>query len=672
MLNVKQCFIVQHKRYFLSFLSGNFQPQHQESSYETEDEDLIPPPISFSLPELFSPNHEIIEIMREAVSSTELLHEHAMERFYRAVEAEKAANEAKLNSANASNKVTKQDSFKLFDAKTYNPRRRLSNSGAQASWHVKKGRRRSHDQKGNQTLTELMAPGNLESVSSDSNLHLNKSVRLTREYETEKLHHWPKTEDYHFKDDMKKNETKKLLLEEEKVPSSGDVSIRSEDDVEFLKSRILAAVVAREEDTYHPSGRMVVHKELDEDMEKTTKNNNSSGTMPKSILKKRVETEPVPVNQFGRPIPPEVPIDRSGYQKSDPQIARAVSPTKTLSRNEYELMTDFEKDSVTVLSAAEAAKDRRKQVKQPSSSFEIDEEKLAEERMAVVSHYTEIVNEYSMAHLPFPPRPSSRQSVTSEGSSARSPQEPKVVMRDHRNAPKPDSHFSQTSFYPTPEPPTLINTKPEKSPVLSKIVIPLDKNQILMETESQLKSLQTQPEQRARSSSRTRRTSRTRSPSQPRSVSQSRSSSQTRAKARSRKSSNVDSNRPRSRMSSCDRSRADKKIERETKSQNNGIRSRRNSTHSNVHTFGPSNPDKAAAVENKIETDFLTQIKAEMNVKKTISFITDISLLFAAMYVYIFKREIFALPFILLLLYRHIQNEVKSLFSGRLFKSRQP
>lgn len=63
---------------------------------EAEDmEDLIPPPMSLSLPELFSPEHQLIETLREAVSSTELLRERAMERFYRAVAAEEASEAAK-------------------------------------------------------------------------------------------------------------------------------------------------------------------------------------------------------------------------------------------------------------------------------------------------------------------------------------------------------------------------------------------------------------------------------------------------------------------------------------------------------------------------------------------------------------------------------------------------
>lgn len=89
------------------------------------------PPMSLSLPELFSVNHQIVEVFREAVSSTELLHERAMERFYKAVEAEKSAEQ--LRSA-------KSHPQELFKPRA-TVRRRLSNSGAsQTTWKIKRDR----------------------------------------------------------------------------------------------------------------------------------------------------------------------------------------------------------------------------------------------------------------------------------------------------------------------------------------------------------------------------------------------------------------------------------------------------------------------------------------------------------------------------------------------------
>ena len=96
----------------------------------------------------------------------------------------------------------------------------------------------------------------------------------------------------------------------------------------------MAIPVVDEEDTYHPRGRMVLHLETESpppvpphripfettspipdrtNLSPTSLSPTSSNNaiVPKSILKKRTDTEPIPVNQFGRPIPPEKPIRKS-------------------------------------------------------------------------------------------------------------------------------------------------------------------------------------------------------------------------------------------------------------------------------------------------------------------------------------------------------------------------
>lgn len=107
------------------------QPTYETPTPDSEEEDLVAPPMSLSLPELFSANHQIVEVFREAVSSTELLHERAMERFYRAVEAEKSAERLR---------ATKSHPDDLFKPRA-TVRRRLSNSGAsQTTWKLKRDR----------------------------------------------------------------------------------------------------------------------------------------------------------------------------------------------------------------------------------------------------------------------------------------------------------------------------------------------------------------------------------------------------------------------------------------------------------------------------------------------------------------------------------------------------
>ena len=51
-------------------------------------------------------------------------------------------------------------------------------------------------------------------------------------------------------------------------------------------------------------------------------------------------------------------------------------------------------------------------------------------------------------------------------------------------------------------------------------------------------------------------------------------------------------------------------------------------------------------------------LDAKRTVRSTVSYITDLTLLIAAMYIYFFKKETLAIPFIVLLLYRKIQEEI--------------
>lgn len=159
-----------------------------EAAEESDDEDLVPPPMSFSLPELFSADHQVVEIFREAVSSTELLHERAMERFYRAVEAEKnAAQQSRANGQSADARAANQRTeYPLFNARSRPVRRRLSNSGGSATtWQLRRDRRRSSE--GQAKVTELRAPeGLLQSASSDPNLLTSDEMLVPKKAEP-----WP-------------------------------------------------------------------------------------------------------------------------------------------------------------------------------------------------------------------------------------------------------------------------------------------------------------------------------------------------------------------------------------------------------------------------------------------------------------------------------------------------
>lgn len=149
---------------------------------------------------------------------------------------------------------------------------------------------------------------------------------------------------------------------------------------------------------------------------------------------------------------------------------------------------------------------------------------------------------------------------------------------------------------------------------------------------------------------RSRNVSRDRAPS----VAGSRSSSTTRG-SESRPSSGRQqtrgSSRPSSRSNSKDRSRANtptaekiERLQRALDDKNNRLRR-------------VSTKDEARQKEEEEKSAMLT-IEAEKKVRNVFDYVMDVGLLLAALYVYLFKKEVLAIPIIALLLYRYIQQEI--------------
>ncbi|XP_031789495.1 titin homolog isoform X2 [Nasonia vitripennis] len=802
---------------------------------ESEEEDLVPPPMSISLPELFSADHQVVEIFREAVSSTELLHERAMERFYKAVEAEKSQTKSQPKDVNNLKPPGEGEGYPLFSGRTRSVRRRLSNSGANATtWQLKRDRRRSSE---GQAKVELLKTPQvptvgmpLQNVSSDPNLPTSDEMLAQKNPEpwglggglgdsAERLRRWHepgmdlsnensiaeminkenfqnkqkdellKLPDLNIREPMKVEEEYDEvapdtgeLLADDSIETSG-VSSESEstdsEDLKQLKARIMAIPVVDEEDTYNPRGRMVVHSEHDvpppvpphrvpvvdvsppipdrRSMSPTnlTPASSNSAIVPKSILKKRTETEPVPTNQFGRPIPPEKPIRKSlpAYDDIGMDVASSKSlsnldftdetatletttavptstpslttlstttaaptpvtttptataaPTVTTTPTTITSTTDADREKEAVISAGEAAVTKRRQMRQGSKTLSIeDAEEIKEEKMAVVSHYTEIVRQYS--HPEFRQRSLSRDREQQQRRYTESPSESRVMS-------------------PVPSQPLTSNIHKERLPITpGKVITPIPPSVPLMGVPAKIITpippvLPTTPikkakpidpsEQKARRGSLTNRSNEEASVSRGRSrkqeptnemtrrpgkssVSDSRSSTPTRrpesrpqsrnespmprsrnvsrdrapSVAGSRSSSTTrggesrpstgrqqtrGSSRPSSRSNSKDRSRANtptaekiERLQRALDGKNNRLRR-------------ASTKDETKQKEEKEKSTMLT-IAAEKKVRNVFDYVMDVGLLLAALYVYLFKKEVLAIPIIALLLYRYIQQEI--------------
>ncbi|XP_018360305.1 PREDICTED: interaptin [Trachymyrmex cornetzi] len=692
-----------------------------------DEDDLIPPPISLSLPELFSAQHQMVEIMREAVSSTELLHERAMERFYRAIAAGEASEAAKQKT-----QFEKQTKLTLLDVESVQRpslRRRLSNSGTTrqnliASWQAKKNRRRlSEGQTDAVSKTlKLLSPVLLLDVEARSDPNLPSEVIMTDPWErnnkvesVERLRKWHETtvpllKEMQQEESIKMYNEEKVIIpssitvdkvesqslgqaketeEEENISietseeSSEEISSADSEDLKLLKSRILARQIIDEEDTYHPRGKPIPHVEPELQISYdglpiceisslspiiTVTSASSNNVMPKSILKKPKDEMTISQDNFGRLIPPEKPIRKTlsqSYQHEDIEKINIDINDKILNLSMSSVSetlktpTMSESDTDSIISAAKAAKNRRMQSKLRSMTPEKEAAEI-EAKMAVVNQYTEIVREYS-SHSRHGSAASSRRSSFSED------QDQKYRVQE-KHVPK-------------------LTDKQEKDKKL-KLKIK-NKNEINEEKknnqtphsrrESVVSSRGTTPTRNTMTAKRrSRPNSRDQSPAARRSERIGGASSRSSSKSRNRTPSKERNNRPLAKNELNEHDFRRSKISSRPSS-------RSSSRSSSRERFGTTEPieskveklqkalqnSKHRAMKKEIEetkenagescfnqANGKLALEAKRTIRSTVSYITDLTLLIAAMYIYFFKKETLAIPFIVLLLYRKVQEEI--------------
>ena len=333
--------------------------------------------------------------------------------------------------------------------------------------------------------------------------------------------------------------------------------------------------------------------------------------------------------------------------------------------------TDRDLDKKAVISAGEAAVTKRKQMRQGSRTLSLEEEQeVQEEKMAVVSHYTELVKQYS--HPEFRQRSLSRDRDLRRYTE--SPSESRVA------SPVQSARSSVAKERQPVVPAKVIESIPPFVPLTSgKIIEPIPP---MIPTTPIQRAKAINPENRSRRGSfsnkvnglesgllgarSSRRDSRNVSPDlrvpdnepdsgrppsrnespRPRSRNASRDADSLMVdSARARRSSESRSgrsptglkvSRPSSRASSADRSRANTP---------SGMKKERLQRASTV--------DKAKMEENQRTVRWLRD------------FLIDLALLMGAVYVYFSKLEIWAIPFIVILLFRQIQEELRGWLPAR-------
>ncbi|XP_012166068.3 titin [Bombus terrestris] len=739
-------------------------------------EDLIPPPMSLSLPELFSVEHQVVETLREAVSSTELLHERAMERFYRAVAAEEASEVAKRKvqvERTTGELAATMETKSATETETDIFKRRLSNptvtSPILMNWQSKKNRRRLSEGLPEKIKSPLkiLIPNLLPDVEamSDPNIISDSENPIVTSWGLDKpenttipLRRWhdaniplveekPPEESIPWQPsangDTPRNEmfpdtsqidnlspiskqnsqieekTKEEEIEDEEEESietseesSEEVSTADSEDLKLLKTRILGRLVVEEEDTYHPRGRPVPHVEPEPPSipphripilditpptpPKTVAPISPTTVVPKSILKKPKE-EPIPLNSFGRPIPPEKPI-----RKSLPPNVQAVNRNEEeqvkapITSEPLKVPVMSESDTDSVLSAGEAAKNRRIQAKArtTTSEEEVDEEDI-EARMAMVNHYTEIVREHSnrFNYRSSEERrlgdsiASSRRSSFSEDQDLNQIKDRAVISMiseklNGRQGVKEIQRVQQTKETKKSE-----VDRQEKSQVKraagSRGTTPARDTKPVKEKRTSRPSSRSQsPISRSRNvsvergvSSRSSSKTRVRAPSQDRRP-PSRTGSEEQRFVRERsvdegpRRSRKPSSKASSRSSSRDRNRAETPVELKMERLQRALESKKYRSSRRGSSAKREYPEKAWR-ESRLNEEQLA-IEAKHNVRSTVGYITDLTLLLAAVYVYLFKKETMAIPFIALLLYRRVSEEIRGrVVEGWWFKRKQ-
>lgn len=693
-----------------------------------EENDLIPPSMSLSLPELFSAQHQVVEVMRAAVSSTELLHERAMERFYRAVAAEEASEIAKRKTQ-LERQTGELALLNVESVQKSSLRRRLSNSGLTTqnlivSWQAKKNRRRSSE---GQTETapktmRLLSPALLSDVEARSDPNLPSETTMADSWRrsdedefVECLRRWheanvPLLEEVQSggeksiqMDDeegmiasiavnrAKEMEEEEIISIETSEESSEEISSADSEDLKLLKSRILARRVIDEEDTYHPRGRPVPHVEpelpqishdrmtsLEIPPVRALTPVSPNNVVPKSILK-RPKEEMIPPDNFGKSIPPEKPIRKIPPQSNEQENIEKINI------DIEERITDFssisealkapamsESDTDSILSAAEAAKNRRMHSKLRSMTPE-QEAAETEAKMAVVNQYTEIVREYA-SHSRHGSAASSRRSSISEDQADQKhrvqeklapklidkPEQDEMLKLKIKNKNKVDKQTknNQAPAITKKESANSRSTTPARDTTTAK-------------RGSRPTSRDQSPAARRRerttgASSRSSSKTRNRTPSLERNNRSSAKNDLNEQGSRRSKIPSGPSSRPSSRSNSRERFKAtasvESKVEKLQKAlESNKYRAMKKESEITKGIAGKSTPERTDGKQLALE--------AKNTVRSTVDYITDLTLLMAAMYVYFFKKETLAVPFIVLLLYRRIQEEIHGWMPRRWWRS---
>lgn len=286
------------------------------------DENAVPPPMSLSAPELGAEELEF-EYLRNASSSTELLHERAMIRIYQAAEAEERELEKRRQSLSIPKiRINSKDEENIVGLERNQSLKRRLSAGGVTHQQVLWAQRRHSLKTPSELKEELVKEKSLRKYPS--NVTEKRELMMTRERSESE-----EKEELLFEDlrrrtglqDQSSFEKRQITIADEDkwaddyVSSTEEESEMESSSVEMLNfgNEAQGNVYDSEEETYHP--RLTPAKPVndEEPFEILTKRKEppSPDFIPKPILKKPERSDLSPKDVMSRDSSPKGTLERS-------------------------------------------------------------------------------------------------------------------------------------------------------------------------------------------------------------------------------------------------------------------------------------------------------------------------------------------------------------------------
>ncbi|KAI8039400.1 hypothetical protein M5D96_008124 [Drosophila gunungcola] len=427
--------------------NSNLKDKDKQDSFELDLEDAIqPPPISISAPDLafleFTNLHTTFPL-RRSVSSTELLYERAMARFYEAVELEQASKSRKTSQDKLATPVPHQTPANLrkrlgsiseAERLSFERRSELRRQSADmVSISRKWDSRENVNELGNLTRTHHTT-GQL-TLEAGRNLleQREEQEELEEEHLTESTADDSEDMDLDFDEDVDvveyppQKQKQQLQLEQQSSNDLGSDYTEStasseQDSIEKFKMELLARTRSpspRDLETYHPrtmgAGTFTPYRAPTPEQAAVVLNRPvplpSPDFVPKPILKRssneHVEqsVSPLPAEPLAMAVPPPPSVVATNPSTLKMDLAKGIksffsrdkrSATEKNTEANEEISNPLEKTNAAAIAADLEVKRKAKEEEELRRREE--ERLMQEEAHAAVDHYSDLVREVGSTH----------------------------------------------------------------------------------------------------------------------------------------------------------------------------------------------------------------------------------------------------------------------------------